>query len=68
MVHHPGDLLDYEDGKSDGRAVDQPLPYFVALPTTAGTGSEVGRSAVISEDDSHIKRIIYSPPNSSSMR
>ena len=44
------------------RAADrQELPYFVALPTTAGTGSEVGRASVISDDETHVKKIIFSP-------
>ncbi|MGK0358479.1 MAG: alcohol dehydrogenase class IV [Bradymonadia bacterium] len=61
MQHHPGGLFDYEDGKPDGLPVDQPMPYIVALPTTAGTGSEVGRSSVISDDATHAKKIIFSP-------
>jgi alcohol dehydrogenase class IV len=61
MVHHPGDLFDYEDGKRDARPIDKELPPFISVPTTAGTGSEVGRSTVISDDTSKVKKIIFSP-------
>jgi hypothetical protein len=58
---HEGHILEYAWDHPKARAIERELPYFVALPTTAGTGSEVGRSAVISEDDTHLKRIIFSP-------
>ncbi|MEO0868068.1 MAG: iron-containing alcohol dehydrogenase, partial [Cyanobacteria bacterium J06642_11] len=60
MVHHPGHLFDYEDGAST-RPIDQPIPAIIAIPTTAGTGSEVGRSAVISDDETHAKKIVFDP-------
>ncbi len=58
---HEGHILDYAWDHPQVRAIDKDIPYFVAMPTTAGTGSEVGRSAVISEDDTHLKRIVFSP-------
>ncbi|MFZ5891962.1 MAG: iron-containing alcohol dehydrogenase [Myxococcota bacterium] len=61
MVHHPGDLFDYEDEKPGARPIDKEIPYWVAVPTTAGTGSEVGRSTVVSDDVSHVKKIMFSP-------
>jgi alcohol dehydrogenase class IV len=61
MARHPGDLFDYEDEKPGARPIDREIPYWVALPTTAGTGSEVGRSAVISDEKTHVKKIFFSP-------
>jgi alcohol dehydrogenase class IV len=58
---HEGDILEYAWDHPRVRAIERPLPWFVALPTTAGTGSEVGRSAVVSENASHLKRVIFSP-------
>ncbi|MBA2480908.1 MAG: iron-containing alcohol dehydrogenase [Planctomycetes bacterium] len=61
MSGHAGQILDYEDGRTGARPIDGPIPYWVAVPTTAGTGSEVGRSAVVSDERTHVKRIIFSP-------
>jgi len=57
---HEGDILEYVWDHPNVRPIANALPYFVALPTTSGTGSEVGRSSVISEDDTHLKRIVFS--------
>src|SRR6266511_708546 len=61
MAVHSGDVLEYAWDHPNVRPIERDLPYFVALPTTAGTGSEVGRSSVISDDVTHVKKIIFSP-------
>jgi hypothetical protein len=41
MANHPGDILEYAWDHPNVRPMTEPMPWFVALPTTAGTGSEV---------------------------
>jgi alcohol dehydrogenase class IV len=57
---HEGDILEYVWDHPQVRPIVNALPYFIALPTTSGTGSEVGRSAVVSENDTHHKRTVFS--------
>lgn len=61
MVNHPGDVFDYEDEKPGALPFDKDIPYWIAIPTTAGTGSEVGRSTVVADEVTHVKKVIFSP-------
>ena len=60
-INHDRDLFDYDDLIGGDKYVTEEVPHFICIPTTAGTGSEVGRSAIISEDVSKKKRILFSP-------
>jgi alcohol dehydrogenase class IV len=61
LATNPGDPLDYLE--VIGRAqplVQPPLPY-IAVPTTAGTGSEVTRNAVLASEEKQVKVSLRSP-------
>jgi alcohol dehydrogenase class IV len=58
---NPGDLLDYLEVIGKGQALAA-APYpFLAVPTTAGTGSEVTRNAVLGSPENGVKVSLRSP-------
>lgn len=61
MMTNGGDLLDYLEIVGKGKSLTKPSAPFVAIPTTAGTGSEVTRNAVLALPDRAGKVSLRSP-------
>ena len=60
VTHHDA-LETYDDLRDGSDKISSNLPVMIAIPTTSGTGSEVGRSAVITLKATGRKTVIFSP-------
>src|SRR3546814_8401789 len=62
MVGQKRPMWDFEDVGDNWKLVDPAgVAPIIAVPTTAGTGSEVGRASVITTEAKHTKKIIFHP-------
>lgn len=61
MLTNNGELLDYLEVIGRGKTIARPSAPFIAIPTTAGTGSEVTRNAVLGSAQHHVKVSLRSP-------
>lgn len=61
MLANHGDLMDYLEVVGLGHKLEQPSRPYIAVPSTAGTGSEVTRNAVIAVPEKSVKVSMRSP-------
>ncbi len=59
LAHHEPPMIRYDDAKGGDQHITDQIPPMVLVPTTAGTGSEVGRSTVLLIDGTKV--VIFSP-------
>jgi len=61
LLTNPGDIFEYLEVIGQGKPLEQPSAPYIAIPTTAGTGTEVTRNAVIAVPEHKIKVSLRSP-------
>jgi alcohol dehydrogenase class IV len=61
LAANGGDPLDYLEVVGRGRKLERPSLPFIAVPTTAGTGAEVTRNAVLGVPEARVKASLRSP-------
>ncbi len=61
LVTNDGELFDYLEVIGKGRSLSKPALPFIAIPTTAGTGTEVTKNAVIGDPSQKVKVSLRSP-------
>jgi alcohol dehydrogenase class IV len=61
LATNGGDLFDYLEVIGKGQSLAQPSAPFIAIPTTAGTGAEVTRNAVLASPEQRVKVSLRSP-------
>ena len=61
LVTNGGEALDYLELIGRGQSLTRPAAPYIAIPTTAGTGAEVTRNAVLGSAEHRVKVSLRSP-------